>query len=338
MPEVFEVFRSQAENSNNIWDDAKKMALAKRDSGEKLSPSEERALSFEPRPLPTYEAQIRSRQPRELVQMFGTDVDLYRQYYDENRYYFWPNTASTFIVDEDVKSLGIPNNDKRMLDAAIKLLESGKDTEKGRRILSRYTLVDFATAKEWRNWYNRYEDKIFFTEKGGWLFLINSYEPGLNDYYAAAKWKTDSRRGGHSQSSETDDRNPVKISTGVNSLENGNREFFVRFRIHPGHYIFANVANSDPYIATEIEIEIPEGFEAVGELKKPAFRPYNQNGTTIYEGDIVFSREMRGSGVATVGGSMGITRVEGSIMWQSCDGNICLAPQTVKFHIQTPLE
>jgi hypothetical protein len=155
-PEFHDYMRNNTIDWNDYLLNQHKEALAKKERGEELTSREESALVFQPRPMPIMEDHIRKYQPAEFVSMFGTNVDQYIQFYDENRDYFWANTTRTIIVDQDAKSLGIPNNDKRLLDAAIKLLESGKDVEKARRILSRYTLVDFATAKEWRNWYNTY--------------------------------------------------------------------------------------------------------------------------------------------------------------------------------------
>jgi hypothetical protein len=254
-------------------------------------------------------------------------VEQYIKYYDENRGYFWANKAASIILDEDVKSLGIPNNDKRLLDAAIKLLESGRDVEKGKRILSRYTLVDFATAKEWRNWYNKYQDKFFFSETGGWFFLINSREPGLNDYHANNKDET--WRGGVQSSGGTSIQNPVMITTSVVTLENGNWEIFVKLKIHPGHYIYSHVADSDPYVVTKVNIEVPEGLFPVGDLRRPTAVPYNDKGTSIYKNEAVFSREIKG---------IGLMRVNATITYQCCDGDICHPPQTKKLVISAPLE
>lgn len=63
------------------------------------------------------------------------------------------------------------------------MLEEGMDVEKANRILKRYTLCRFVSPGEWRNWYETYKDRLFFTESGGWLFLVNTYDavPG-NDY------------------------------------------------------------------------------------------------------------------------------------------------------------
>ena len=62
--------------------------------------------------------------------------------------------------------------------------EKGKDIEKAKRILYRYTLLRYDNAKQWREWYNKYQSKLFFTESGGWLWLVDDLDPKTpgNDY------------------------------------------------------------------------------------------------------------------------------------------------------------
>ena len=105
-------------------------------------------------------------------------------YYRENIDYFYGGEGMYVLsIDEDVKSLGIPYNDKRLLDTAIRLLEKGKETEKANRILHRYTLCRFEAPQEWRTWYEKNKERLFFTESGGWLFMVNTREPDpANDY------------------------------------------------------------------------------------------------------------------------------------------------------------
>ena len=40
---------------------------------------------------------------------------------------------------------------------------------------------------------------------------------------------------------------------------NGNREIVVRLKIHPGYHIYAYVAESDPFVTTQVELQLPEG-------------------------------------------------------------------------------
>lgn len=218
-------------------------------------------------------------------------------------------------VDEDVKSLGIPNDDKRLLDAAIRLLENGQDTDKARRILTRYTLNDFATAEEWRAWYEKYKDKLFFTESGGWLFLVNTREPGVNDYSSFLERQVAKQI----PAGETNDREPVAITADVTVMQDGSRMLNIKTVIHPGYHIYAKVAKGDPFIATKVEVTLPDGCTAVGELKRPQGSYYTSNGTTVYKDAVVFSQKFTGDAKG---------EVKCKVTYQCCDPTICFPPKT----------
>jgi hypothetical protein len=281
--------------------------------GEKLSTGEMMLLSMRrPTTTVTFEDYVK-RYQRDFFDIFGTDSDAYIKFYDENRNYFYSYGSYHFEIDEDVKSLGIPNNDLRLLDVAINLWETGKDAEKARRILTRYTLVDFATPDEWRAWYEANKARLFFTESGGWLFLVNSREPGVNDYHAKeARQKIAAIRPG-----ETDDQQPVKVAANLIAKENGSKELVVKIKIHPGYHLYSNVAPEDPYIPTTLAFELPTGHALAGDLQLPPFHPFTSNGTTIYEDEIVFRQPIRGTGTG---------KVKCTVKYQCCDDHICFSP------------
>lgn len=218
-------------------------------------------------------------------------------------------------TDEDVKSLGIPNDDKRLLDAAIRLLESGQDADRARRILTRYTLNDFATAEEWRAWYEKYKDKLFFTESGGWVFLVNSREPGVNDYTSFLERQAAKQV----PAGETTDRNPVAVTADVTVMQDGSRMLNIKAVIHPGYHIYDKVAKGDPFIPTKVEVILPDGCTAVGELKRPEGGYYTSNGTTVYKDAVVFSQKFTGDAKG---------EVKCKVSYQCCDPTICFPPKT----------
>ncbi|MDE7074747.1 MAG: protein-disulfide reductase DsbD N-terminal domain-containing protein [Odoribacter sp.] len=304
-----------------------KQVKEKQARGEKLSDMEEQSLNFTPQPPMTYEAYLK-RYQQEQFDRFGMDENAYIAYYDENRNCFYGGKGSYVLeVDEDVKSLSIPNNDPRLLDKAIKLLEKGKDVEKARRILTRYTLCRFETPAEWRAWYKANKSRLFFTESGGWLFMVDTRDAGVpgNDYSVlddeeeaakadAAKVADASVAG---ISGKTDDQNPVLLAAGVAVASDGSKEVVIRMKIHPGYHTYAAVAKTDPFIATTVNIELPAGYEKAGELQRPSFKPLNQAGTTIYEGEAVFRQKVKGSGTGQVKCTVG---------YQCCDAHICFPP------------
>ncbi len=304
---------------NETVEKTRAVAREKQARGEALDEMETIYLSMPPEVVPSYEEHLRRMSPR-LYARFGADAAAYGGYFDENYDYFRYDGGYGLEVDEDAKALGIPNSDPRILDRAIGMLESDDDAEMGRRILARYTLNDFATPAEWRKWYDTYKDKLFFTESGGWVFLVDSREPGVNDYKS---WQ-ERRAAKGVQAGATSDVEPVAVAAGVEVLQNGGLMLNIKAAIHPGYHIYGNVAPSDVFIPTVVEVELPEGYTAVGALRKPAGRFYNQSGTTVYRDEVLFSQEFTGSG----GGEL-----KCSITWQCCDPNICFPPVTKEFTI-----
>ena len=293
----------------------KKVVQEKQRRGEKLNRREEMFLNYEPQPPMSY-ADMLKRYQGELFDLFGEDEAAYARYYRENIDYFYGGEGMYVLsIDEDVKSLGIPYNDKRLLDTAIRLLEKGKETEKANRILHRYTLCRFEAPQEWRTWYEKNKERLFFTESGGWLFMVNTREPDpANDYsarYAQPVQETSSRP------AATDDRNPVQMVAGLEKAANGNREIVVRLKIHPGYHIYAYVAESDPFVTTQVELQLPEGWTIVGKPKLPSAKSYNKQGTTVYEDEAIFRYEISGSGQG---------EAKCTVSYQCCDAHICFPP------------
>ncbi len=105
----------------------------------------------------------------------GDNWGAYLPYFEENRGYIIPESGSTyaFTIDADAQSLGIANDDPEILNKAIGLLEDGEQIDLGERLLHRYTNESFATADEWRQWYDSNRNKLFFTEIGGYKFMVN---------------------------------------------------------------------------------------------------------------------------------------------------------------------
>jgi len=313
--EVYESRRKRNQDFDEQMMAKKAVAEAKKAKGEQLTPSDSMSLNYKPQPQQSFE-EFLQRYHKDLYHKFGTNTEAYLKYYDENKDYFYSHDASYEIsVDEDVKSLQIPYYDKRLLEKCIAMLEKGEDTEKARRILDRYTLADFNTPAEWRAWYEKYKNQMFFTETGGYYFMINTYDKNVegNDYKKKALKKSYSRI----TTGETDDITPVRVATGVISLDGNRKEIVVKFRIHPGYHIYASVSEKDPFIGTVVEVQVPRGYSKVGELKMPSFNYYNESGTTIYTDEVMFVQEISGQGEGTA---------ECFVTYQCCDAHICFPP------------
>lgn len=114
--------------------------------------------------------------------------------------------------------------------------------DKAKRVLTRYTLCRFATPQEWRDWYETNKDRIFFTESGGWFFMVNTRDlsvPG-NDYRMRGQkipgedYRGEKRRVPETEAALTSDKNPVYVEMKTEEAENGNKWVVVKMNIHPG--------------------------------------------------------------------------------------------------------
>lgn len=290
---------------------------------------------------------------------FGFDSEAYKRYYDSNYGYFYAPDRFDYEldVDEDARELGIANNDIKILDAAISLIEqneSAKDLKSryredpatanynlGRRILERYTLCRFETAKEWRDWYEKYKDLMFFTESGGWLWLINTQDrsvPG-NDYKILPKYRKILTAAGPDpdklakprrreapapapkpQLAEPTHDQPVSLAA---SFDPNTKELVLAQSIFNGFHTYAQLGDDDVFILTEVTIAL-EGGEKVGDLKKPATSPFEggSQGSAVYQGVGEFRQQVSGHGKATI-----------TIKYQACDNSMCYAPETKTFEV-----
>ena len=86
--------------------------------------------------------------------------------------------AYSLKIDEDAKALGISNRDINLLYKAVELLQKGENVEMARRILSRYTKEKFETAGEWKQWLDTNRNSLFFSDSGGYVWLVNTSKKG----------------------------------------------------------------------------------------------------------------------------------------------------------------
>lgn len=304
----------------------RRTAEEKQAKGEKLTAMENAALRFTAPKSQTFAEYLKSRRGVEgLFERFGDDYRAYQRFYDEN--YAWLYSVAPFYLlqlDEDAKSLGVPNTDVRLLDRAIALWESGRDEAKARRLLTRYTLLDYATPQEWRAWFERHKTELFFTQDGGWVFMVGDRRPGddSNDYGRRAREQARAALA----VAEPDDANPVAATAAVLARGDGRREIVLKLAIRAGYHLYAYVAPSDAFIPTTVEVTLPAGYQALGSLSQPPSTPFNREGTTgLYTGTIAFAQTIAGSG-------SGVARVK--LSFQCCDDSVCLPPIDREFTVQ----
>ena len=293
-------------------------ARAKKARGEKLTADETYYLNFEPREPMTL-AEYLKRYHKLAYVALGEDLDAYVPYYDENTPYFYGGEGSYVMsIDEDAKAWGIPTGDIRLLEKAVKCLEKGEEVERAQRILDRYTLCTFETPAEWSAWFKKYRKQIFFTESGGWVYMVNGDRslPG-NDYKAREKKAAAAERAAEmaAQPGETSQEEPVVVAGRV-VKKDGQVSLQVNMKIHPGFHVYRVVAASDAYLPVKITTTAPAGV-TVGEVIAPEAKPFGTAGTTIYEDAVSFVVPLTGAATGEVS-----CKVE----WQCCDSSVCMPP------------
>lgn len=319
-PATYEAYKYAVEKSNEMVKHYADSVKALRDSGGKLSSVDEQYIMMaeHPQAMPTYE-QFLQEMAGDLYTKFGTDTTAYERYYTENTPYFYGNLDDYGLkIDEDAKSIGLKVGTLKTLDKIISLWEKGKDVDKAKRMLYRYTLLRYDNAKAFRDWFKKYEKKIFFTESGGWLYLVNDLNPKTpgNDYSILHYNDVPEDKPQLSQAATRGD--PVTVSAMVSDGDNyGEKDIVVRVNIYPGFHIYDIVSEQDPFIKNEYNIELEGNYEKVGDLKKPNGQRLGTTGTIVFTGDNIFRQTIKGSGPG---------KATFTIKYQACDDHACLMP------------
>ena len=161
------------------YESRRQQLLAMQKVGQELSAADLQALNEPLSMLPTWlkSEEMLGGLPDSVVAKFGADVSQYLPYYEANLPYLKPGAKKydylqTYEVDEDVRSLATANNDVRLLELCVAMLESKLDTEKAQRILTRYTDQRFQSAEEWRQWLESHRGRIYFSDEDGYRFHV----------------------------------------------------------------------------------------------------------------------------------------------------------------------
>jgi hypothetical protein len=121
----------------------------------------------------------------ELYDKYGSDPNGLIRYYRENL--VWVYRDGVFRVDEELKSLGIESNRQlNSLERLIGLLEDESHAKTALELLRRYTIQSFGSAGQWQKWFAENKDRMFFTDVGGYKFMVAPKQyPVRQDYEGA---------------------------------------------------------------------------------------------------------------------------------------------------------
>ncbi len=233
------------------------------------------------------------------------------------------------IIDQDAKSLGIANNDPRLLDACVSLLAQSKDTEKALRLLKRYTNENYSTASEWRNWLNKNRQNLFFTEAGGYKFIV-----------APASWKQlDKRAGNLGKVSSIAQKGLLAINCGtpdklnpvvwggnlVDDAEAKRKFLLLKVKLLRNWHIYSYVPEDSPFIQSQLSLTLPTGVKKLGDWQASAAKPLaGSPGVMIYEDEVTFVQELSLTKKPVKGSKATI-----NLYYQACDASQCLPPETL---------
>ncbi|MCL5280441.1 MAG: hypothetical protein M1376_11100 [Planctomycetes bacterium] len=109
--------------------------------------------------------------PEELYEKYHSDPGGLAAYYKANLELVYHDKV--YRIDDDLKSLGIESNRKiESLQRLIKLLDDAEHAATVRRMLGHYTDQSFDTPQQWRQWFEESENRIYFTDVGGYKFKV----------------------------------------------------------------------------------------------------------------------------------------------------------------------
>lgn len=109
--------------------------------------------------------------PDDVTEKFLGDPNGLVQYYKDNIEFIYLDRQ--FRVDSELKSLGFNSNREiTTLERLISLLKDEKNAETARSLLARYTDQSFRELEEWQSWFEQNKERIYFTDVGGYKFLV----------------------------------------------------------------------------------------------------------------------------------------------------------------------
>ncbi len=287
--------------------------------GEELSKREKMYMNMPVEAkIPTKEEYLKKKMGK-YYEIFKGSTKAYQNYWTKNAPYV-AYDGEDFEVDTIMQTLKLDNTKLESLNKLITMYEKGKNVELVKKALDRYTLCTFEKPEQWREWFDTNREKLFFSQSGGWKWLLNTFDPDepTNDYdakpiYNAAKSIV---------LTSTDDNEPVAVGATITKLPYGRMAVVVKMKIHDGYHIYSPLVEAGAFTPTSVEIKLPDGYYSEP-LKYPA-TVVSSSGTPEYVGEIVFSQEIIGTG----GDKVDIT-----VKYQCCNPSICLPPVEKKIDL-----
>ncbi len=107
-----------------------------------------------------------------ILERHEYDADRVRAYLTQNLDFVWRGPDRRYTVDEDAKAMGWPNNSVELLAECLRRWTAGKDVERARRLLRRYTGRKFEDLASWRRWFEENRERLYFSDTAGFRFFV----------------------------------------------------------------------------------------------------------------------------------------------------------------------
>jgi hypothetical protein len=266
----------------------------------------------------SFEDYLKDWQGADLVKQFGTDTKLYVKYYRDNYEYFYPSGFQSVQLDEDAQKLGVSNRSLEILEKCISMLEKDENDALARRLLDRYTNEKFTIAKQWRAWYEKNKSKLFYTESGGFKFMVNTYDKPVVKANPSAAVSKSKETAGPTLA------DPVSVTASLQYAEDKKHaDVIIEADILKGWHIYAYLPANSPYIQTETLLELPKGAKSSKDgWDSTAGIPYpGLADVFVYEGRVTFKVNVDMTNVKK--GSP----IKCGLYYQTCNDKKCLQPQ-----------
>ena len=121
---------------------------------------------------------------------------------------------------------------------------------------------------------------------------------------------------------EPNDMDPVTLNaTLVWSADKSQLAVVMKVDVLTTWHIYAHVPRTQPYIASELELDLCKGVSPIGSWEKPSSKPYDE-GIYVYDGELIFVQ------YCSVASSARSGKISCGLYYQTCDVNKCFPPQT----------
>jgi hypothetical protein len=268
----------------------------------------------------------------ELVDKYGDSIEKYRAYYGPNiGYVRQPHGEIWFEIDQDAKSLGIANNDPRLLEKCVDLLSDRTEAPKALRLLQRYTGLSLTEPTAWQDWLKQNRSKLYFSDSYDYRFFTGPAGPAPTS--ASLGTAIDAM-----SVAEPSDVAPVSVGATVATYFHSKEGSFakkgalvtlaVRLKVADGWHVYAQVPQDVPYKPTKIDAQLPSGFRWNGDWQTPLATNGDVPGLTEYRGDVVLTRQFYSTTTTAAK-----AKISGAVQFQVCNVERCMPPAAATFEV-----